>query len=305
MPKNPIFPSIIICLFLISGACSTGKFSISVLEPAPYTLPAGIHRVTLLPITGMSKDEIALNKPILDGMYDALKTSPLFQKVVIARDSMLKLLVSDSILNWKDIGRLCRYDTTDVLLILRDAYKKDSIYDYGDRFMDYFMTSQTTWEFYDPLVMQEMLKFIYSDTSEFFHNVHIQNLEPIKIYVCYQSGLKAGLKISPLWKTVKRIYYKGPGSEMREAARKVKMNQWDEAAAIWDRVAKGISLRKISRASHNLALAFERSDVLDQALYWEQYADSLMPSRVTSAYKKELESRIRKRVRLDKQMAWE
>jgi hypothetical protein len=304
MPKNPIIPPIFVT-FLLFGACSTGRFNISILEPAPYTFPTGLHRVTILPITGMDKSQVALNKPIIDGMYDALKASPLFQKVVIANDSVLIHLIADSILNWRDIDKLCKHDTSDVLLILRDAYKKDSINDFGDGYMNYFMFNQVTWELYNPYTMQEMVKFVYSDTSDVYHDVGIQYIEDIKREIGYWTGYKAGIKISPQWKTIRRTYFKGPGSDMRKAARLVRNNLWNDAAIIWDRVAEGSNNNKIAKASHNIALAYERDDILDQALYWEQYADSLSHKPVILTYRKELEDRIRKKTKLDEQMIGE
>ena len=76
-----------------------------------------------------------------------------------------------------------------------------------------------------------------------------------------------------------------------------------DAGAIWDKLAESPNNKKASRAAFNLALAFERDDVLDQAVLWIAFTDSLQNTAASAAYKIILEKPAEGEASLDEQMA--
>jgi hypothetical protein len=97
--------------------------------------------------------------------------------------------------------------------------------------------------------------------------------------------------------------YVGPGRELRKATAFTADDKWVEAGAIWDQLAESPNKKQAYRAAFNLGVAYERDDVLDQALLWIEYADSLHSTAASSAYRKILEGRLRVKPLLDEQMA--
>jgi hypothetical protein len=89
---------------------------------------------------------------------------------------------------------------------------------------------------------------------------------------------------------------------MRKAARMAMKDQWAEAASIWNRLSEGKNQTIAARASFNIALTYERDDMLDQAGLWAAYADSLVNDNNMDIYSKLLMIRLKERGRLEKQM---
>jgi hypothetical protein len=297
---------------------------ISVLEPATTTLPASVQKISILPLPGIPAkpgifDSLHFIKPraganirdikmgYLHGIYDVMSSSPRFRKVVLSDTSDIKT-ISKGYLYWNDIERICSHDSTDVLLVLNKAVSYDiwepSTYlkDYYDGY--YVLLSHTIWSIYLPEEQQILTRFKFSDTLMMtgdFSNLEFNGL----LYdACYASGKRAGTKLCPHWNdTAKRYFYLGPGKDLKTAARFVRKNQWYDAALIWNKLAEGEKNKKASRAAFNLALAYERDDILDQAALWVTFSDSLFNNTKTSAYKKTLEDRLKTRIKLYEQMA--
>jgi len=97
--------------------------------------------------------------------------------------------------------------------------------------------------------------------------------------------------------------YVGPGRDLRRAVAFTADEKWVDAGSIWDQLSESPKKKHAYRAAFNLALAYERDDVLDQAVLWIAYADSLHSTAASSAYKKILEERLKVKPLLDEQMA--
>ncbi|HJZ39165.1 MAG TPA: DUF6340 family protein [Bacteroidales bacterium] len=325
MSRNPYNLFTLFCLLLLAGSCFSNRITISVLEPAKLTLPASIQRISIFPEPGLrSKPGVfdSISKIVLDenadireiktgylhGIYEILSTSPRFTKVVIADTSTGKFN-ANGILYWDDVERICKHDTTDVLLILKKAVSYDAVELINSYWIDniyysyYKIVNNTKWVFYRPEDQTELAEFVVRDTVIAEGNLAPSEAENLLYQTCYISGRNMGVTLCPHWNDrVERKFYSGPGTEMKSAARHIRKNNWYEAALIWNRLAEGSNRMLASRSAYNLALAWERDDELDQAFLWVVFADSLRNNPAIAAYRKTLDERLKAKLKLDEQM---
>jgi hypothetical protein len=321
MKRFLTIPLILLFLVAILGSCLPYQVTISVLEPAKVILPATVQRVSILPVPGYfsnagvfdSLSHVILSpktniKEIkmgyLQGMYDMLSQSPRFEKVILSDSSYYK-----NRLMWDDIRNICRDDTTDAVLILSkvvsyDAIEKDYNFDNYETYShgQYKMLNYSKWVLFMPERESSIGPYEFYDTLKVVGFFGPSNVEDVLYDACYMSGSSSGRKLSPYWTNTQRSLYTGPGSQMRKAVRLALNDQWGEAAAIWNTLAEGNDVKVAARASFNIALAYERDDMLDQAVLWAAYADSLASDPITDIYKKLMMIRLDSRDKLEEQM---
>jgi len=315
-------------IFFIS--CLPGRITLNVLEPGRITIPAEITKVSLFPGAGIpdppgridSLDNIEpdpgvnynrIKRAYMEGIYDAMSASPRFLKVVPA-DTTYEILLESGHVSWNELSRICRRDSTNAVLILKKAVSRDSMVRYNYPGLAcgivYRLVNHTKWAFYQPF--QEIVNpdIIFSDTSVFEEedpdcspHFQLSDINGILSEAYYVSGTKVAEEIGPFWKNnTGRIFFTGPGARLRQASLFVYDNKWFEAAEIWNDVAESRNRKLASRASFNLALAWEQDDDLEQASLWIAHADSLLSTGRTLTYKKILETRLKKKELLDQQL---
>ncbi len=302
-------------------SCLPYNVTISVLEPAEVTLPVSVQRISILPVPGYySKPGVfdSLSHAILNpktdikeikmgylhGMYDVLSQSPRFGKVVFTDTSYYK-----NRLMWEDVDKICRHDTTDALLILNKVISYDAINKYyfldndeSDLQSNYRMLNYSKWALYMPEKESSIGTYEFTDTLNVPGFFGPSGLEQLLYHACYMSGQSSARKLSPYWANVQRNFYSRPGGDMRKAARLVMKDQWGEAASIWNKLSEEDNKTIAARASYNIALAYERDDMLDQATLWAAYADSLANDNNMDIYSKLLMIRMNVRDKLEEQM---
>jgi hypothetical protein len=295
-----------------------------VLEPASLKLPASIRRVSILPLPGAPSkpgviDSLRLAKlgpdtkfreikmGYLHGICDVFSTSPRFQKVAIT-DSLSTLITETGRLFWEDMVKVCTHDTTDIILVLNRTLSRD-FYEYlfVTNLMDYYandytMLNFTKWTFYDPGKQREVARFNFTDTIVLTGGFSSSELERLLYETFYSVGERIGNRLVPHWKNASRLYFTGPGKNLKDAAGFIDKNHWYKATRLWNEQSEGSNQKKASRAAFNMALAFERDDMLDQALLWITYSDSLLHNENTESYKKILEERMSAIEELDQQL---
>lgn len=324
MPGNPTIPLVI--FFLAAAGCSqTREVSISTLEPAEIELPASVNRLTIMPVTGVTSqfghfDSLRhirlhldnqsihnIKKGYLHGVYDAFQSSQRFQKVVLSKDSSLALLAENRKLYATDIANVCKNDSTKTALLLTRAVTYD-IFQFSDLQKevfteDYYFINRTDWVFYNPDKEQLIRKYRFSDTIRVHGGYVIDEFRDHLYEACYLTGYHVGCKLAPHWKDSPRVYYSGPGRIMRKAHRRLSYNgDWQQAGILWNTLAESPDSIVASRAAHNIALAYERDDVMEQSLLWLDYALTLDSGKHTVEYRKLLDKRIVARAKLDKQL---
>jgi hypothetical protein len=300
--------------------------TINVLEPGIYTLPSTLQKLTIYSTPGMQTtpgffdslsslqfeagtDINKIRKGYLDGVYEILSSSPRFKKVVLSDSSLDKLLLYGN-LTWKAVDKICSQDTTDAMLFLwravsYAAHEKDYHVAWDPEYVDLSrLINHSRWLFFKPVTHQQIASYTYYDTVSVAPELFLdpENIGDVLYQNCYVMGRAFGEKLCPHWQETERIMYVGPGKELRKATAFTANDKWVDAGAIWDRMSENPHKKKAYRAAFNLALAYERDDVLDQAILWISYADSLHSTSSSSAYKKILEARLKLKPLLDEQM---
>lgn len=324
MRINPTI-ALTILFFAIAGCSQTREISISTLEPAAIELPGSVNRLTILPVTGVTSqfghldslrhirlllDNQSINdikKGYLHGIYDAFRSSQRFQKVVLSKDTSLALLAENRKLYATDIAKACKNDSTETALLLTRAVTYD-IFQFSDLQKevfseDYYFINRTDWAFYNPEKEQVIRVYRFSDTVKVHGGYVIDEFRDHLYEACYLTGYRVGCKLAPHWKDSPRVYYSGPGRIMRKAHRRLALNDdWQNAGILWNTLAESSDSIIASRAAHNIALAYERDDVMDQSMLWLDYALTLDSGKHTVEYRKLLDKRIVARAKLDKQL---
>jgi len=335
MRRNPILPYLCLLLYLAAGGCYVEHLSMEWLEPAVIALPSDIQKVSVLRLPGTqskmgsfdslhilklerSADPMKIKMGYVYGLYDVFKTTPRFQRVILspAHDSSI---ISKARLYWDDLMKICTHDSTNVVLILTKAISEDYFNNYksisydnsSDDFSnfvstDYTLINKTKWVFYDPFKQAELLKFYSVDTTVIsggFAMYTMSQLNYLLYDVCLSVGIQVGNKLVPHWREADRIYFTGPGKDLKDAANFITKNHWYKATLLWENLIEGSNKTKASRAAFNTALAFEQNDNLNQASLWINYADSLAHTNITENYKKALDARLKLMNILDTQLA--
>jgi len=326
MFRNSLIPFSFLFLLIIASACFS-KVTISVLEPGVYTLPASVQKVTIYAEPGMQvtpglfdsltdfrfDHETDINKirhGYLSGAYEIMSESPRFNKVVLSDSSFDRMLTYGS-LTWKAVDQICQYDTTDALLFLWKAVsytarRNASSFSWEPDYMDLSqLLNHTRWILFSPVTHRQLASYTYRDTVSVAPELYydMENVAYLLYQNCYIMGRAFGEKICPHWNDADRIMYVGPGRELRKAMALTADNKWVDAGAIWDQLSQSPKKKQAYRAAFNIALAYERDDVLDQAILWIGYADSLHNTAASDAYKKILEGRLKLKPLLDEQIA--
>jgi hypothetical protein len=326
MSRNTAIPVSFLFLLIIVSSCFS-KVTISVLEPGTYILPSSVQKVTIYAKPGMQATpglfdsltdfrfsaETDINKirqGYLHGVYEIMSVSPRFKKVVLS-DTAFDKLLSYGNLTWNSVDRICSFDTSDALLFLWKAVSYTSRENAASFLWqpDYLdlshILNHSKWMFFKPVTHQQLASYTYDDTVSVAPELFVDpdNIEDVLYQNCYVMGRAFGEKLCPHWKDMERIMYVGPGRELRKATAFTADNKWVEAGAIWDQLAESTHKKQAYRAAFNLGLAYERDDVLDQALLWIDYADSLHSTAASTAYRKILEGRLKVKPLLDEQMA--
>jgi hypothetical protein len=325
MFRNAAIPVSLLLMLIIVSSCFS-KVTISVLEPGVYTLPASIQKLTIYSSPGMQAtpglfdsltdlhfdagtDINKIRQGYLDGAYEVMSVSPRFKKVVLSDTAFDKLLLYGN-LTWKAVDRICSHDTSDALLFLLKAVSyasrdNASAISWQPEYVDLSeILNRSKWMFFKPFAHQQLAAYSYNDTVSVAPELFIdpENIGDVLYQNCYIMGKEFGKRLCPHWQEVDRIMYAGPGGELRKATALTADEKWVEAGAIWDRLSESPHKKKAYRAAFNLALAYERDDVLDQALLWIAYADSLNSTAASTEYKKALGDRLKLKPLLDEQM---
>ncbi len=321
MSRFPTLPLLLILLVTLIGSCLPYSVTISILEPAEVIVPATAQRISMLPVPGYyakpgvfdslshvilspKTDIKEIKMGYLHGMYDLLSHSPRFDKVVFSDSSYYK-----NRLMWEDVARICKHDTTDAVLFLSKAVAYDAVnkyyfFDNGESYSqsNYNILNYTKWVLCMPEKESAVFTYEFADTLNVPVFSGLSGLEQLLYDACYLSGQSSGRKLSPYWTNVPRYFYSGPGGDMRKAARLALKDQWGEAATIWNALSETDNKTLAARASFNIALAYERDDILDQAVLWAAYADSLVSDNNMDIYSKLLMIRMDTRDKLEMQM---
>lgn len=116
------------------------------------------------------------------------------------------------------------------------------------------------------------------------------------------TGDKYWHRISPMYVWVNRTYYSGGNDALKEAKRRVKVNDFSMAEKFWEKGLEDPKLKKAGRAAYNMAVAQEIKGDLQGAIEWTQKAYTEYNNKNALQYQRILERRQYDLQRLEQQM---
>jgi hypothetical protein len=314
--RTSFIVSFFLFIVVFTGSCYTSQLTLNVLMPADTVLPESLQKISILPIPGISSasgqfDSLMLNYTgdpyhikmgYIHGIYQVLSESPRFSLVKLT-DTVTAPFIRNTQIYQEDLDRICKIHGTDAVLVLSKAVSyARAEEEFAYSFSDYTLLNKTRWIFYQPHLGNATGRFNFTDTVTLAGEFSEVQLSDLLYEACYVTGINCGKRLVPYWQEVNRVIYTGPGRDLRDAAEFALKDRWHNSGLMWNDLTGNKKKKFASRASFNLAVAFERDDDLQQAYLWITYADSLQTNELTSLYKKILNLRVKNSVLLDLQM---
>lgn len=232
------------------------KFSVGVLEPAEISIPAKIETIIVAVRNcnqgpnykyDVNADQSAAQ---LRSLIESTQRYKVETGVIKTEYNVSDVNTSPAPLNWEEVGRIVRYDTTTLLIVLEKycQYTSNSGVKMAERF----------WRIYD-----YSSKIIFDEFDQ--HVVRLQ----------YQSSSTPAVelyakRILMHWEWVNRNYFKKGNYQMVAAYHCLDSSNWIGASELW-KLAAGDSLsdpKNAGNACYNLALYYEIHGDIKTSLDW-------------------------------------
>ncbi|MFC2123274.1 DUF6340 family protein [Bacteroidota bacterium] len=122
--------------------------------------------------------------------------------------------------------------------------------------------------------------------------------------VSYNAGNRYARRLTPMWYSVSRKYYRKSKKDMdlAEGARMMEVNDWDNAIIALERAVENGHRKTRGKAAHNLAVVYEILGDLDQAKSWASNAWGKYNNKGSRDYGYDLTRRMNDQRRLDNQL---
>ncbi len=324
------------------SSCSMSHLYIRALQPAHVPLGEHVRTIGLVNRTkpenvkanvlegiltgeGLYEDKSGVASAF-GGLHTALNNSPRFaikQTNLFLPGSGVGNILPPP-LPWEEVARICQEYGTDALCVV-ETYDTDIQIIPGPRLGGGSGNLLQRLEFVANLNAQVKIGFrLYDlqnrtiqDEFRFNHQLGWSSVGPspqeainallnkreATDRVSYIIGELYAARISPSWITLERDYYKkGGGREMKQAYRLAYVNNWNEAAEIWEGVEGSSGRKTAGRAAYNLAIAMEVLGRLEEAKTWASKAYARYGNKNAREYNRLLERRIKNNLRLENQL---
>lgn len=199
-----------------------------------------------------------------------------------------RLIVNE--MSWDEVKILCKTFKTDAILSLE--YLKSKVYTSFDKNSEYNIRSNSFENFveaemkiayealfrvYDPenekIAYRKFLRdtIYWADASYTIERL-FNYFTPVK-QAFTETGIAIALdisdEISPVWRREKRSFFATGNQDMKEAAQKVNLEQWESAVEIWKEIANQTKSKSLkSKAEYNISLAYEMLGDLESSVEW-------------------------------------
>jgi hypothetical protein len=276
---------------------------------------------------GIHADKIG-SQYCIEGFSQTIMQSPRFQ-LVNSPVTQLHATGTGQMpppLSWLQVESICQQSGADALILLEvfdsdaiittevfektiknkeGAHTKVPMYRANMR-----MVVKSAWRIYDPSTKRTwdevrgddyMMFTAEGNNPQAAINMLIARREAINRTGRYAGGLYAN-RISPMWITVTRQYYKKGNDAMEMAARKARTNDWKGASEIWKKEANNADAKIAGRANYNMAVFCEKEGRLDLALEWARKSYTQYNNKKARAYTSILNQRMNQDARANEQM---
>lgn len=228
-------------------------------------------------------------------------------------------------LEWRFVDEICKKNNADALITLETFDSNNSIQmgerqaerKEGDRtikFTEFLATLnvsvETGWRIYYPAERRIIDQNVFSDGRSWSNASDARKKAeaglPFLDHAVADAGFYAGkqyaYRISPMWISVSRYYYKKGNNDFKTADRYGKTGDWNGAANIWSKYVNDRDSEVAGNACYNMALAEELEGNLEVALDWAKKSYTKYNNKKGRYYANILQQRIYDQQRLDEQM---
>lgn len=311
----------IVTLLVFSSCVTLQEFPIEVFQPPKVTLSSDIQNITLVSrnlkytndtlqnyysknnklvkdISPVNIDSLMV-QACLDSLSAKMQALSRFPKINILPVSTLpKQFVKSIRPPSKKLIDQISSDTNAEAVILLDMYSSFySVYPNPDNGRSIAqVVSASIWTIYDPATFRilhhtTLVDTLYWDGLDEQQSYNASRIPGKKAALQIAAGL-AGVKYSknivPSWATVKRHTLSFNQEDFKKAAQLAKLNQWEEASALWEGHIESSRKRAQVQALYNLAVASEMNGDIDRANELIQRASKISASASLTAENKSI-----------------
>ncbi len=162
-------------------------------------------------------------------------------------------------------------------------YKKETLFDQStsEFFAGYHAQMAVAYEslfrIYYPSQKQVLKNILIRDTlmwEDFDYEIRplFNRFTPVKqamAEAAIHAALRLSEQIAPVWQRVNRSYFDKGHAMLEQAGLAVKSGDWNTAIQIWTNLANSdVSKSVLSKAQYNLALGYEITGTIDEAIEW-------------------------------------
>jgi hypothetical protein len=267
----------------------TKTLHIEVMKPGLITIPESLDTIALVNQSFIANDRIpfkyfngkgivtdtilkykALSDICIKSLADFFKEKRYFKEVIIAKDSLSKVLFSNTNINIPE--EAFQKTKSDICIFLDFFNFNVAAPYYGIEDVTINMAA-LSWKV---ALKDDSLAYLYNqmdtliyDPSDFPMTMDTQNkLQTLVKSSSDYLGRFAGSKIIPNWVPVERLYYHSNNQNMLLAEKYALNGDWLKAAEIWNVLTKNKNPKIAAKASYNMALACEMDGKYDIAIDW-------------------------------------
>lgn len=337
--RKLFFPSVIILAVYVFSACTAPKsLVINIQKPAQVSLPSSINNIIIVNnlVTQPSFqgntikkydnkgntvfEEISVPTDSLgiilsETLYDKLSDLNSFKEVSIYDKSLRDDLSFEEIrpIDSLDVKDICAISNSDAILSLDRFYvasnTKEDVDELGVKLNDLDLKMSASFSIYSKegrLISNSLTMVDSIYWSALYHGNHLISEYPLpsREDALKEAARYAGEKIAdalvPYWEEIPRLYY----SENKVALKSAEKDQWGEALKLWQTdYNQELKDKRKARLAFNIALAYELTDNLKEAINWANTASGLFQQSLHTSidqqnyqrseeYKKELLTRF-------------
>ena len=270
----------------------------------------------------------------LTGARDILENSERFDIEIlygldISRDDTVDM---PEPLGWDQVEKLCSDYRADALIVLENFSSNDTldideisrvrvltrmsdkvgvemIYPQGNKiaqksqWASLTVTAKAAWRMYvpaerkivDEITLTDSVKWEVTDKKRENLTKLLPGLGTAIGYAGYSSGTRYASRISPVWLTVSRYLYFSGNKDVKNTAKLIKQNLWDEAADTWIKYTDSPDNKVAAYVSFNMAVKNEKEGNLTEALEWAVKSLNHLNNTKTQEYLDILNRRYRRR----------
>ncbi|MEN8228619.1 MAG: DUF6340 family protein [Bacteroidota bacterium] len=322
---NSFFLVLIISLAIHGCAGIYSVVEFEVLEPATVSFPNHVGQLLILnraPVSlnvigeenrnDLSKEQLVMvdttvTNSTFRGLLKVLQQSPIDRfhtPMWLSERRADTSSLDDLVLTKREVNTLSdRYGADAVISLELYTVKLDEHQDFYSNAPEiprtgyYLVSNKMQWNIYLPDSPRAFDTYTTVDTLYFPYLLDGQTqptpngLNMIQ-ELFYESGMKYGRYLVPIWTHASRVLYKGKGDSLKRASKYTSQGEWDQAHVIWKDLTESDDSTVASKAYHNLAIYYELEDNLDSASLLLDRALMLDTLEVVRLYREELDIRI-------------